>query len=121
MGVTDIIHRLAEEYKDSRISLSEPEPFWTPKLHESPFLPVPNTSSDLLLMPKLSAYATRYRVPVMPGAMSIEVIMDLEAGVDIIKIFPEVNCSGQKLSNPSSDHFRKPNDADRRRFIRKRQ
>lgn len=88
-GVTDIIHRLAEEYKDSTDfiigagTVLDSETARIAILAGAQYIVGPAFDSETVRL------CNRYRVPVMPGAMSIrEVIMDLEAGVDIIKIFP---------------------------------
>ena len=45
----------------------------------------------------------RYRVACMPGAMSIaEVVAGMEAGADIIKVFPGRAVSGRRFSSPST-------------------
>ncbi len=88
-GVTDIIKRLAEEYKDSSEfiigagTVLDSETARMAILAGAQYVVGPAYDIDTIRL------CNRYRVPVMPGAMSIrEVILDLEAGVDIIKIFP---------------------------------
>jgi 2-keto-3-deoxy-6-phosphogluconate aldolase len=73
-------------------------------------------------MPKLSAYATVIVSRSCPSNEHPRVIMDLEAGVDIIKIFPG-ELFGPKLSKSILGPLPQAlNDANkRRRFIRKRQ
>lgn len=88
-GVSDIIKRLSDEYKGSSDfiigagTVLDSETARIAILAGAQYIVGPAYDLDTIRL------CNRYRVPVMPGAMSIrEVILDLEAGVDIIKIFP---------------------------------
>lgn len=88
-GVSDIIKRLSDEYKGSSDfiigagTVLDSETARIAILAGAQYIVSPAYDLDTIRL------CNRYRVPVMPGAMSIrEVILDLEAGVDIIKIFP---------------------------------
>ncbi|MGE4485334.1 MAG: bifunctional 2-keto-4-hydroxyglutarate aldolase/2-keto-3-deoxy-6-phosphogluconate aldolase [Oscillospiraceae bacterium] len=88
-GITDIISRLAEEYKGSAEfmigagTVLDEETARTAMLAGAQYIVSP------YLRPEMVKLCNRYRVPVMPGAMTIkEVAEAMECGADIIKIFP---------------------------------
>lgn len=88
-GVSAIIRRLAEEYKGSPDFLIgagtvlDPETARDALLAGAQYVVSPAFNQDTVRL------CNRYRVPIMPGVMSVqEVIVALESGADILKVFP---------------------------------
>lgn len=88
-GITDIIRTLAREYKgnDEFIigagTVLDPETARDAILAGAQYVVSPYLNLEMVKL------CNRYRVPVMPGAMTIkEAVEVMEAGADIIKIFP---------------------------------
>jgi len=88
-GITDIIRTLAKEYKgNDRFIIGagtvlDSETARDAILAGAQYVVSPYLNLDMVKL------CNRYRVPVMPGAMTIkEAVEVMEAGADIIKIFP---------------------------------
>jgi 2-dehydro-3-deoxyphosphogluconate aldolase/(4S)-4-hydroxy-2-oxoglutarate aldolase len=87
-GAHRVIEALAELYKPSELILGagtvlDPETARIAILSGASYIVSPSLNDDTVRL------CNRYQVPVMPGAMTIrEVIAGMEAGADIIKIFP---------------------------------
>jgi 2-dehydro-3-deoxyphosphogluconate aldolase/(4S)-4-hydroxy-2-oxoglutarate aldolase len=83
-----VIEALAERYKPSELILGagtvlDPETARIAILSGATYVVSPSLNIDTIRL------CNRYQVPVMPGAMTIrEVIEAMEAGADIIKLFP---------------------------------
>ena len=88
-GVTDIIEKLAEEYKGSEDFIIGAGTVLDEETARTAILAGAQYVVSPYLRPEMVKLCNRYRVPVMPGAMTIkEVAEAMEAGADIIKIFP---------------------------------
>jgi 2-dehydro-3-deoxyphosphogluconate aldolase/(4S)-4-hydroxy-2-oxoglutarate aldolase len=87
-GVLPIIEKLAKEYEGSDFVIGagtvlDPETARMAILSGAQYVVSPALNADTVRL------CNRYRVACMPGAMSIaEVIAGMEAGADIIKVFP---------------------------------
>ena len=87
-GVNDIIQRMATEYAGSDFvigagTVMDPETARMAILAGAQYVVSPYFNADTVRL------CNRYRVACMPGAMSIaEVVAGMEAGADIIKVFP---------------------------------
>ena len=87
-GVNDIIQRMASEYAGSDFvigagTVMDPETARMAILAGAQYVVSPYFNADTVRL------CNRYRVACMPGAMSIaEVVAGMEAGADIIKVFP---------------------------------
>lgn len=87
-GVLPIIEKMAKEYEGSDFIIGagtvlDPETARMSILSGAQYVVSPSFNPDTVRM------CNRYRVACMPGAMSIaEVIAGMEAGADIIKVFP---------------------------------
>jgi 2-dehydro-3-deoxyphosphogluconate aldolase/(4S)-4-hydroxy-2-oxoglutarate aldolase len=87
-GAIDIIKELSEIYKDEEVIIGagtvlDPETARGCILVGAKFIVSPN------LNPETVKLCNRYRVPTMPGIMTVkEAIEALELGVEIIKVFP---------------------------------
>jgi 2-dehydro-3-deoxyphosphogluconate aldolase/(4S)-4-hydroxy-2-oxoglutarate aldolase len=87
-GAHRVIERLAAEYKPSDLILGagtvlDPETARIAILSGATYVVSPSLNPDTVRL------CNRYQVAVMPGAMTIrEVVEALEAGADIIKLFP---------------------------------
>lgn len=86
-GALSIIKELSEFYTEDVVigagTILDAETGRAAILAGAQFLVSPNMSIDLIKL------GNRYRVPVIPGAMTItEAITGMEAGADIIKVFP---------------------------------
>ena len=87
-GVNDIIQRMATEYAGSDFVIAagtvmDPETARMAILAGAQYVVSPYFNADTVRL------CNRYRVACMPGAMSIaEVVAGMEAGADIIKVFP---------------------------------
>lgn len=87
-GVLSIIEKMAQEYEGSDFvigagTVMDPETARMAILAGAQYVVSPFFNPDTIRM------CNRYRVACMPGAMSItEVVAGMEAGADIIKVFP---------------------------------
>ena len=87
-GATEILKELSSEYTDEEIILGagtvmDAETARVAILAGARYIVTPYLNKDVVYL------CNRYRVPCMPGAMTIkEVVECLEAGADIIKVFP---------------------------------
>jgi len=86
-GADKIIESLANKYGDSIIlgagTVLDPETARIAILAGAQYIVSPYLNTDMIKL------CNRYQVPTMPGAMTIkEVVEAMEAGADIIKIFP---------------------------------
>ena len=87
-GITSIIERMSAEYAGSDFvigagTVMDPETARLAILAGAQYVVSPYFNADTVRM------CNRYRVACMPGAMSIaEVVAGMEAGADIIKVFP---------------------------------
>ncbi len=87
-GAVDIIKELVEEYKDQDVIIGagtvlDPESARLCILAGAKYIVSPYFDLETVKM------CNRYAVPIMPGVMNPkEVVMALEAGVDICKVFP---------------------------------
>jgi len=87
-GAHKVIEALAERYKPSELILGagtvlDPETARIALLSGATYVVSPSLNVDTVRL------CNRYQVPVMPGAMTIaEVIAAMEAGADIVKLFP---------------------------------
>jgi 2-dehydro-3-deoxyphosphogluconate aldolase/(4S)-4-hydroxy-2-oxoglutarate aldolase len=87
-GAADVIKKLAETYSSGDIligagTILDTETARTAILAGAQYIISPCLNRDVV------ALCNRYQVPCMPGAMTIkEVVECMEAGADIIKIFP---------------------------------
>ncbi len=87
-GAHKIIEDLASKYQSGEIILGagtvlDPETARIAILSGAQYIVSPNVNIDTIKL------CNRYQVPSMPGAMTInEIILAMEAGADIIKIFP---------------------------------
>ena len=87
-GAHRVIERLAAEYKPSDLILGagtvlDPETARIAILSGATYVVSPSLNPDTVRL------CNRYQVAVMPGAMTIgEVIAAMEAGADIVKLFP---------------------------------
>ena len=87
-GITSIIERMSAEYASSDFvigagTVMDPETARLAILAGAQYVVSPYFNADTVRM------CNRYRVACMPGAMSIaEVVAGMEAGADIIKVFP---------------------------------
>ncbi len=87
-GAVDIIRELVEEYKDEEVIIGagtvlDPESARACILAGAKYIVSPYFD------PETVKICNRYAVPVMPGVMTPrEAVMALEAGVDILKVFP---------------------------------
>jgi Entner-Doudoroff aldolase len=89
-GADKVIRDLAQVYKNGELLLGagtvmDAETARTAILAGAQYVVSPYLNTDVVRL------CNRYRVPCMPGAMSIkEVVESMEAGADIIKIFPVI-------------------------------
>jgi len=87
-GAHHVIEALAERYKPSDLILGagtvlDPETARIAILSGASYIVAPSLNSETVRL------CNRYQVPSMPGAMTIaEVIAAMEAGADIVKLFP---------------------------------
>lgn len=88
-GAVDIIKELSEKYKnDEKIVIGagtvlDPETARMVILAGAQFVVSPSLNPDTVKL------CNRYRIPVMPGIMTVkEAVEALELGVDILKVFP---------------------------------
>jgi len=87
-GAVDIIQALARKYKDKDIVIGagtvlDPETARAVILAGAKYVVSPALNSETVKL------CNRYRVPVMPGVMTVkEAIEALELGCDVIKVFP---------------------------------
>lgn len=87
-GINAIIEKMAAEYEGSDFiigagTVMDPETARMAILSGAQYVVSPYFNADTVRM------CNRYRVACMPGAMSIaEVVSGMEAGADIIKVFP---------------------------------
>lgn len=88
-GAVDIIKDLSEKYKDDKNivigagTVLDSETARMVILAGAKYVVSPNFDLETVKL------CNRYRVPVMPGIMTVrEAVMALEAGVDILKVFP---------------------------------
>jgi 2-dehydro-3-deoxyphosphogluconate aldolase/(4S)-4-hydroxy-2-oxoglutarate aldolase len=87
-GITSIIETMAKEYEGSDFiigagTVMDPETARLAILSGAQYVVSPYFNADTVRL------CNRYRVACMPGAMSIsEVVAGMEAGADIIKVFP---------------------------------
>lgn len=87
-GAHRVIERLAAEYKPSDLILGagtvlDPETARIAILSGAAYVVSPSLNTDTVRL------CHRYQVAVMPGAMTIrEIIAAMEAGADIVKLFP---------------------------------
>jgi 2-dehydro-3-deoxyphosphogluconate aldolase/(4S)-4-hydroxy-2-oxoglutarate aldolase len=87
-GATDVIEELAKRYPANQIALGagtvlDPETARIAILAGAQFIVSPSLSMDTARL------CNRYQIPYLPGAGTIrEIVEAMEAGADIIKIFP---------------------------------
>ena len=87
-GAHRVIEALAQRYQPSELILGagtvlDPETARIAILSGATYIVSPSLNSETVRL------CNRYQVPVMPGAMTIrEVIEAMEAGADIVKLFP---------------------------------
>jgi 2-dehydro-3-deoxyphosphogluconate aldolase/(4S)-4-hydroxy-2-oxoglutarate aldolase len=87
-GATDVIEELAKRYPANQIALGagtvlDPETARIAILAGAQFIVSPSLSVDTARL------CNRYQIPYLPGAGTIrEIVEAMEAGADIIKIFP---------------------------------
>lgn len=88
-GAVDIIKELSEKYKDDKHivigagTVLDPETARMVILAGAQFVVSPSLNVDTVKL------CNRYRIPVMPGIMTVkEAVEALELGVDILKVFP---------------------------------
>ena len=87
-GAQQVIEALARRYKPSELILGagtvlDPETARIAILSGATYVVAPSLNVETVRL------CNRYQVPVMPGAMTIrEVIEAMEAGADIVKLFP---------------------------------
>lgn len=87
-GAIDIIKELTEHYKDENVVIGagtvlDAETARACILAGAKYIVSPHFNGELVKL------CNRYRIPVMPGAMTVkEAIEGLEAGAEVIKIFP---------------------------------
>ncbi len=88
-GAVDIIKELSQKYKDDENivigagTVLDPETARMVILAGAQFVVSPSLNVDTVKL------CNRYRVPVMPGIMTVkEAVEALELGVDILKVFP---------------------------------
>ena len=88
-GVSEIIRRLAKEYAGTGEfiigagTVLDPETARDALLSGAQYIVSPAFNADTVRL------CNRYRVPVMPGASTVREVLDgMEAGADIIKVFP---------------------------------
>ena len=88
-GAVDIIKELSSKYKDDKNivigagTVLDPETARMVILAGAQFVVSPSLNPDTVKL------CNRYRVPVMPGIMTVkEAVEALELGVDILKVFP---------------------------------
>jgi 2-dehydro-3-deoxyphosphogluconate aldolase/(4S)-4-hydroxy-2-oxoglutarate aldolase len=87
-GATDVIEELAKRYPANQIALGagtvlDPETARIAILAGAQFIVSPSLSADTARL------CNRYQIPYLPGAGTIrEIVEAMEAGADIIKIFP---------------------------------
>lgn len=87
-GALDVIKKLAESNKDNKIiigagTILDPETARAAILAGAMFVVSPCLNTEVVKV------CNRYQVACMPGAMTVkEVVEGMEAGADIIKIFP---------------------------------
>jgi 2-dehydro-3-deoxyphosphogluconate aldolase / (4S)-4-hydroxy-2-oxoglutarate aldolase len=87
-GAVDVIKKLSEVYSNDKIivgagTVLDPETARTAILAGARYIVCPYLNKEVVNL------CNRYRIPCMPGAMTVkEVVEGMEAGADIIKIFP---------------------------------
>lgn len=87
-GAVDIIKELSQIYKDEDVLIGagtvlDPETARTCILAGAKYIVSPSLNIDTVKL------CNRYRIPIMPGVMTVkEAIEALELGVEIIKVFP---------------------------------
>lgn len=87
-GAVDIIKELSELYKDEDVIIGagtvlDPETARACILAGAKYIVSPSFNADTVKL------CNRYRIPVMPGVMTVkEAVEALELGVEIIKVFP---------------------------------
>ena len=88
-GAVDIIKEICEKYKENPNivigagTVLDPETARMVILAGAKYVVSPSFDLDTVRL------CNRYRIPVMPGIMTVrEAVMALEAGVDILKVFP---------------------------------
>ncbi|HBM74015.1 MAG TPA: bifunctional 2-keto-4-hydroxyglutarate aldolase/2-keto-3-deoxy-6-phosphogluconate aldolase [Clostridiaceae bacterium] len=87
-GAVDIIKEISEHYKNEDVIIGagtvlDPETARICILAGAKYIVSPSLNLDTIKL------CNRYRIPVMPGAMTIkEAIEGMEAGAEIIKVFP---------------------------------
>lgn len=102
-GAVSIIEELAKVYKGKDVVIGagtvlDPETARACILAGAQFVVAPNLNVDVVRL------CNRYRIPVIPGAVTVnEIIACLEMGVDIIKLFP-----GNLFSPKSIKDFKAP-------------
>jgi 2-dehydro-3-deoxyphosphogluconate aldolase/(4S)-4-hydroxy-2-oxoglutarate aldolase len=88
-NVTPIISKLAEEYRGSDEFIIGAGTVLDEETARTAILAGAQYVVSPYLRPEMVKLCNRYRVPVMPGAMTIkEVCEAMECGADIVKIFP---------------------------------
>ena len=87
-GASDVIRSLSDTYSDGRILIGAGTVL-DPETARSAILAGANFIVSPCLNRKVAALCNRYQIPYMPGAMTVlEVVTAMEAGADIIRIFP---------------------------------
>lgn len=87
-GAADVIRDLAKKYSSGEIVIGagtvlDPETARIAILAGAQYIVSPSVNLETIKL------CNRYQIPVMPGAMTIEgVIAAMEAGADIVKVFP---------------------------------
>ena len=87
-GAVDIIKELSDAYKDEDVVIGagtvlDPETARACILAGAKYIVSPSLNLDTVKL------CNRYRIPIMPGVMTItEALTAMEAGVEIVKVFP---------------------------------
>lgn len=87
-GAVDIIKEISEEYKDEDVIIGagtvlDPETARACILAGAKYIVSPSLNIDTIKL------CNRYRIPIMPGVMTItEALTAMEYGAEIIKVFP---------------------------------
>jgi 2-dehydro-3-deoxyphosphogluconate aldolase/(4S)-4-hydroxy-2-oxoglutarate aldolase len=88
-GVTEIISNLAQEYKGSEDFIIGAGTVMDSQTARIAILAGAQYVVSPYLDPDTVSLCNRYRVPVMPGAMTIkEIVEAMKCGADIVKVFP---------------------------------
>lgn len=88
-GAVDIIKELTEKYKDDKEVIIGAGTVLDPETARACILAGAEYIVSPSLNPETIKLCNRYRVPIMPGIMTVkELVEGLELGVEILKVFP---------------------------------